>query len=193
MGNKALHALNDMHMELDYSLKTCISPHNLCISPTDPYQLTELPQKAKAVGKSKALPGQKLVIQSQQSWNIYILFLLLGPGQNQLWMLKSVNCVCSAERCSLPWNTSTVCSRAAVGGKFKNKTSDFINTAFQETPGWQLSTKPAFFPNRTSKGIATTPQPFCTTPQAKIFIRPQHICARCTTQTTHDVVPSSLL
>lgn len=60
----ALHTASDLHMELDCSLKTCISLYILCISRTAPYQLTELLRKAKIVVAEVKLcrPGQKLVI-----------------------------------------------------------------------------------------------------------------------------------
>lgn len=61
MENKALHILSDMHTELDYSLKAFISSHVFCMSPTDPFQLTVLPQKAKTV-------GAKAKIRQSKNW-----------------------------------------------------------------------------------------------------------------------------
>lgn len=117
--------------------------------------------------KQRQLVQKQRFARAKIGYSIPRKFLTLGPGQNWLWMLKSVNCECSAERCSLPMEHEHCLLQGWVGGKFRNKTSDYINTVFQETPGWQLNTKPAFFTNKTSKAITTTLQPFCTAPRAK--------------------------
>lgn len=63
-GTTALHIASNLHMDLDCSLKTCVSLYILCRSPIDPHQLTQLLQKAKVVVAEVTLcrPGQKLVI-----------------------------------------------------------------------------------------------------------------------------------